>query len=76
MLFFTGAPYENEEDFCIAIDIVWEAVDNYMPSLYGWQAAPGLAPRFNFGADEKQGARMAIPVMLNKNGNPGYGQVG
>ena len=63
MLFFAGAPYENEEDFCIAIEIVWEAVDNYEPALYSWQAAPELSPRFNFGADEKQGARMAIPVI-------------
>jgi len=63
MLFFNGAPYDNEEDFCIAIDIVWEAVDNYNPEMYKWQAAPELAPRFNFGADEKQGARMAIPVI-------------
>ena len=63
MLFFNGSPYDNEEDFCIAIDIVWEAVDNYNPGMYNWQAAPELAPRFNFGADEKQGARIAIPVI-------------
>ena len=62
MLFFNGAPYEDENDFCIAIDIVWEAVDNYNPDPYGWQAAPELAPRFNFGAEEALGARMAIPV--------------
>jgi len=63
MLFFNGSPYDIEEDFCIAIDIVWEAVDNYNPEMYGWKASPELAPRFNFGADEKQGARMAIPVI-------------
>lgn len=62
MLFFNGAPYEDENDFCIAIDIVWEAVDSYDPELYGWQAAPELAPRFNFGASGALGARMAIPV--------------
>jgi len=66
MLFFNGAPYENEEDFCIAIDIVWDAVDNYNPEIYEWSAAPELAPRFNFGAEEALGARMAIPV-LRKN---------
>jgi len=64
MLFFNGAPYEVEEDFCIAIEIVWEATDNYKPELYGWQASPELAPRFNFGAEEKLGARMAIPVKV------------
>ena len=62
MLFFNGAPYEDENDFCIAIDIVWEAVDSYNPESYGWQAAPELAPRFNFGAGEALGAKMAIPV--------------
>ena len=62
MLFFNGAPYEDENDFCIAIDIVWEAVDSYNPDFYGWQAAPKLAPRFNFGAKEELGAKMAVPV--------------
>jgi hypothetical protein len=62
MLFFNGAPYDDENDFCIAIDTVWEAVENYNPGLYGWQPAPELAPRFNFGAEGALGARMAIPV--------------
>jgi AraC-like DNA-binding protein len=62
LLFFAGAPYENEEDFCIAIEIVGDALEQYLPELYGWQAAPELAPRFNFGASEVLGARMAIPV--------------
>ena len=62
MLFFNGVPYEDENDFCIAVDIVWEAVETYNPELYGWQTAPELAPRFNFGAEGALGARMAIPV--------------
>ncbi|MCL2080567.1 MAG: helix-turn-helix transcriptional regulator [Oscillospiraceae bacterium] len=62
MLFFNGAPYENEEDFCVAIGIVGEAIGNYNPEHYGWRAAPELAPRFNFGSSEALGARMAIPV--------------
>ena len=62
MLFFNGAPYEIEGDFCIAIDIVGDAVANYNPEPYGWQLAKELAPRFNFGASEALGARMAIPV--------------
>ena len=62
MLFFNGAPYEDENDFCIAIGIVSEAVGGYKPELYGWQTAPELAPRFNFGAEEALGARMAIPA--------------
>jgi len=62
MLFFNGAPYDDENDFCIAIDIVGEALDNYNKELYGWIDAPEFAPRFNFGADGVLGARYAIPV--------------
>ena len=62
MLSFNGAPYDNEDDFCIAIDIAAEAVKNYNPEHYGRQTAPELAPRFNFGASGELGARMAIPV--------------
>jgi AraC-like DNA-binding protein len=62
MLFFCGATYEDENDFNIAIEIVFDAVENYNPEPYGWQAAPELAPCFNFGADEKLGAIIAIPV--------------
>ena len=63
MLFFNGARYDNEEDFGIAIDIVFEAVDHYNLELYGWKAYPQIAPRFNFGAEGALGARLAIPVM-------------
>lgn len=64
MLFFQGSTYENEDDFCIAIGIVWGAVDNYDPTRYGYALAPELAPRFNFGADAKMGALQAIPVKI------------
>jgi len=62
MLYFRGARYENEDDFCKAIDIVWEALDSYDPVPYGWQFAPELALRFNFGASAAGGAIMAVPV--------------
>jgi len=62
MLYFQGAKYENEDDFCTAIDIVWDAVDAYDATHYGWKNAPELAPRFNFGASAALGARMAIAV--------------
>lgn len=62
MLFFSGPPYENEDDFCVAIELVQQALDCYNPGLYGWRAAPELAPRFNFGASGALGARMAVPV--------------
>ena len=62
MLFFQGSPYENEDDFCLAIEIAWQAIDNYEPTRYGYNWAPELAPAFNFGANEKMGALQAAPV--------------
>lgn len=62
MLYFQGMPYENEDDFGIAIGIASEAVSNYRPETYGFRFAAELAPRFNFGADAKSGARIAVPV--------------
>jgi len=62
MLYFNGAPYEDEEDFCKAIEIVFEAIENYDPANYGWQHAPEQAPRFNFGACAAKGAKLAVPI--------------
>jgi len=63
MLYFNGAPFENEEDFCKAIDVVFEAIETYQPEQYGYAFADELAPKFNFGASSAVGAKMAIPVM-------------
>lgn len=63
MLYFRGAPYENEEDFCEAIEIVAEAMQSYKPGEYGFSYAFELAPRFNFGASATNGAKMAVPVV-------------
>lgn len=62
MLYFHGTPYTDENDFCVAITVVSGAVNSYDPSLYGWRYAPEIAPKFNFGASVKLGARMAVPV--------------
>lgn len=62
MLYFHGMPFENDEDFCEAIEIVAEAIENYKPELYGVQFAFDIAPKFNFGACAQAGAKMAIPV--------------
>lgn len=62
MLYFNGMPYENEEDFCKAINIVFESIENYRPEVYGYAFADDIAPRFNFGASSATGARMAVPV--------------
>ena len=62
MLYFQGAPFEDENDFGEAIGILWELMDAYDLKLYGWQYAPKLAPYCNFGAFAKTGAKMARPV--------------
>jgi len=62
MLYFQGASYENGEDFNIAIDIVMQALENYDPNRYGFIYTPELAPKFNYGANEKMGALIAVPV--------------
>lgn len=66
MLYFRGATYENEEDFCEAIEIVAEAMQNYKPEEYGFAYAFHIAPRFNFGASAASGAKMAVPVVERK----------
>ena len=63
MLYFQGSPYDNEEYFCEAIKIVFDALDSYDPEIYGWRFDPEIAPAFNFGASSKKGARIAVPVM-------------
>lgn len=62
MLYFQGASYEDENNFCDAIEALWEIMDTYNPTQYGWQYAPELAPNFNFGASAQIGAKMARPV--------------
>lgn len=62
MLYFQGAPYENEEKFCEAIEAVYRAVDLYDAERYGHRFARECAPLFNFGAEAKMGARLAVPA--------------
>jgi len=64
MLFFQGMPFENDEDYGQAIDIVEQAITSYQPEQYGFRYAPELAPHFNFGASAKIGAKKAVPVTL------------
>ncbi len=62
MLYFRGAPFEDENDFGEAIGLLWELMAAYDPKSYGFEYSPELAPYFNFGAGAKTGARMAVPV--------------
>lgn len=62
MLYFQSAPYEDEEDFCKAIESTYAAIAKYSPSIYGYEFACDIAPSFNFGAEAKYGARLAMPA--------------
>lgn len=62
MLYLQGMPFTNEADFSKAIEVVGEAMKNYMPENHGLQFAFEMAPIFNFGASPKTGAKMAVPV--------------
>ncbi|MCL2840790.1 MAG: AraC family transcriptional regulator [Defluviitaleaceae bacterium] len=63
MLYFCGMPFENEEDFGKAIDVVMESIETYRAELYGYAFSDDVAPKFNFGAANKVGAKMAVPVV-------------
>jgi hypothetical protein len=54
-------PYEDENDFCIAIDILNEAIDNYPFERMGWQKSD-IAPDMWLGADTKHGAEGYVAV--------------
>lgn len=62
MLYFQGPHFEDSNNFCEAIEIIWELMDDYDSKIYGWEYAPELAPYCNFGAEAEIGALMARPV--------------
>lgn len=61
-LCFQSEPYENEDDFAIAINCVDRAIDKYDFPRFGYKIAKEKAPTFNYGAQPENGARIAIPV--------------
>ena len=67
MLYFQSEPFENEDDWPVAMDTAWAAMEAYDLACHGWQPAPELAPRFNFGSFPKTGAKNAIPVKKSQN---------
>jgi len=62
MLYFQTDPFENEADWPLAMDTAWAAMEAYDLVANGWQPAPELAPRYNFGSFPKTGAKNAMPV--------------
>ncbi len=45
MMVFQGEPYDDE-DFMEAIEEVWETIQDYNPTIFGYEWAPEKAPRF------------------------------
>ncbi len=60
MLFFESEPFEKEEEFFIACESVFKAVEKYDPKKYGYKYADELAPKFNFGGETS--FRYAVPI--------------
>ncbi|HOL92257.1 MAG TPA: AraC family transcriptional regulator [Clostridiales bacterium] len=60
-LYFTGMPYEDPNDFPIAIGIVNEAIENYPFERFGWERSDD-GPYLGMGAAPDTGARTAVPV--------------
>lgn len=61
MMVFQGEPYDDE-DFQYAIGEVWEHIEKFNPTLYGYQWAPELAPRFQLAPMGYRGYIEARPV--------------
>ncbi len=60
-LYFNGMPFEDPNDFSIAIGIVNEAIANYPFERFGWGKSDD-APYLGMGAEPETGARAAVPV--------------
>lgn len=61
-LYFNGMPFEDQNDFPIAIGILNEAIENYPFERFGWEKSVN-APYLGMGAEAETGARSAIPVI-------------
>jgi len=60
-LYFNGIPFDDENDFPIAIGIINEAIENYPFERFGWRQSDN-APNLGMGAESETGARAAVPV--------------
>jgi len=59
MMVFQGPPYPEMGE---AISAVWKAIDEFNPTLYGWQWADEDAPRFQLAPIGERGYIEARPV--------------
>ncbi len=60
-LYFNGMPYDDRNDFPIAIGIVNEAILKYPFERFGWKRSD-KGPYLGMGAEAETGARAAVPV--------------
>lgn len=61
MMVFQGEPYDDE-DFAAEIEGLWETIEKFDPTLYGFERAPEDAPRFQLMPMGYRGYIEAIPV--------------
>lgn len=62
MMWFQGAPYEDENWYGEAHSEMYRAIENYKPELYGYEFAKDSAPCFGYGTSAATGCREMIPV--------------
>lgn len=65
LMVFQGEPY-NDDDFMDEIGEVWEHIEKFDPSVYGYQWAPEEAPRFQLAPMGYRGYIEARPVKMIK----------
>lgn len=58
---FHGEPFA-EENYCEAINRVWDAIRRYDPRHYGWAWAPDDGPRFQLAPIGERGYIEGVPV--------------
>lgn len=61
VMVFQGPPFPDEK-FGEAINAVWKAMDQFNPTLYGWQWADDEAPRYQLAPIGERGYIEARPV--------------
>ena len=65
MMIFQGEPYEDD-NFMSEIDDIWDTIERYNPTIYGFEWAPEEAPRFQLAPMGYRGYIEARPVKAVK----------
>ena len=62
MMWFQGAPYDDESWFGESHSEMYRTIGNYKPELYGYEFALDSAPRFEYGTFAATGCKVMIPI--------------